>query len=202
MKSSSARLIRMHQCVLLFGVLLFFLITQCSSHCGRTKRVIYFDTESNIDVAIQITVPFGIALPTVKKKKGRQSRRGTSDERKELFKGESGNQTHTPALNRLEEIFSFLEVCSEECRLKLLCEVTAEPEKYFPVGEIFKSQLAVVSGEGQYFQYLLAASQGLRNSSACDTLYGSCPKTAHSYFDMDALNVWKFLAAVFRIRFS
>nr|CAD7405713.1 unnamed protein product [Timema cristinae] len=78
-----------------------------SQRGDREKRFLYLDTTNNIDVSLQITVPFGVALPTVKKT--RRSSRSHLFTSRDL--GDEG-QVYSQQLARLDYYFEYLEEAS------------------------------------------------------------------------------------------
>ncbi|XP_063237709.1 uncharacterized protein LOC134539536 [Bacillus rossius redtenbacheri] len=171
---------------------IFCLLCFTSRGCARTKKLLFLDTSNSIDVSLQVTVPFGIALPTVKK--GRRAPKAgpaVEDDCGEDFQ-------HRLQLDKLDSYFDYLQVDSEECRQKLMCQLSAERQQLFPVADIFLRQL-VPDGAGggcRYGLYLGAAELGAAGGGSCGEAHPSCPLRPGDLLDLDAVHAWRLLASV------
>ncbi|XP_021929875.1 uncharacterized protein LOC110834736 isoform X2 [Zootermopsis nevadensis] len=173
---------------------------------GREGRVIFMNTDQSVDIALQVIVPFGVALPMVKKE-GREGRR----ERTEDKIPDHEHPVYGIRLARLDFYFNQLEIDSEICRRKFLCELAENPEDFSPLSDIFFKQLELWFPEdegGRYSQYVIAAQHGVMSAEndtqtgSCEHHFSSCRSEARKIFDMDAINFWKFLGSAFNFRIS
>nr|CAD7445942.1 unnamed protein product [Timema bartmani] len=103
----------------------------------------------------------------------------------------------------------WFKVETEECREKLVCELSAEPDEFYPIADIFLKQLKIaVSYDDvacRYCRYKTASLFGSghnTSSGGCNDNYQHCKLEATKLFNMDAINFWKFLASIFNFKFS
>ncbi|XP_049779390.1 uncharacterized protein LOC126176283 [Schistocerca cancellata] len=153
----------------------------------RSKRVVYLDTASPIDVALQITVPFGVALPSVRKKHGSE----------EADKAGSGRRSDSAS--PLHQLFALLQVEPDACRLRLLCHLAADPQYYFPVADIFSEQMRKETEA----QYVSAWLQGAATASEpwCASSHPGCATPPDGFLDARVMALWRAASRFVRIRF-
>jgi len=106
---------------------------------------------------------------------------------------------HYTQLTNLDNYFSAIQLHSEICREKILCELSAYPEDYFPASEVFlkelKSPLETKPDESsRFYRYIRASKIGYNsNDGECAQTHKACRVEASKVFNMVALKMWQWL---------
>ncbi|XP_043233333.1 uncharacterized protein LOC122387302, partial [Amphibalanus amphitrite] len=95
------------------------------------------------------------------------------------------------------------------CQQRILCEIAASPEYYFPASEILLAPLdlgagaAMLETNSRLHQLLSASKVGFNNGARqCKKLYHACPVGADDAISRFGLKMWQFLASKLSISFQ
>ena len=122
-----------------------------------------------------------------------------------------------PLLSRLEAYFSMLEIDNVECRWKLVCHASRQPDVYQPLSNLFRRLFERSNKPGaskpinqqryhpalkKFFTYVWADKKGARFESAeqCDAEYGMCPTPVNRLIRMEMIRFWQKLSKRFAIQ--
>ncbi|CAL4150725.1 unnamed protein product, partial [Meganyctiphanes norvegica] len=107
-------------------------------------------------------------------------------------------------LSRLDYLFSNLHLSHEECRRRVLCEVTRDPETYSPLSDMVQGETRVSgdlrelsrellnSAEGaRLLSYIEAARLGEDRRNQCDVYRYRCRTEAREVINTDILPIWR-----------
>ncbi|XP_064119998.1 uncharacterized protein LOC135224680 [Macrobrachium nipponense] len=116
-----------------------------------------------------------------------------------------------PLLSRIDAYFHYLRVHDDECRMRAICQLAQNPQKYSPLSYLVLSALkkseslkrptlynAVVF---RFLRYYWAAERGVSNYR-CDHAYRQCPAGLEDIVDMRVLTFWQNLASLVSIKLS
>ncbi|XP_066973540.1 uncharacterized protein [Macrobrachium rosenbergii] len=116
-----------------------------------------------------------------------------------------------PLLSRVDAYFHYLRVHDDECRMRAICQLAQNPQKYSPLSYLVLSALkkseslqrptfynAVVF---RFLRYYWAAERGVSNYR-CDHAYHQCPAGLEDIVDMRVLTFWQNLASLVSIKLS
>ncbi|XP_050693928.1 uncharacterized protein LOC126984360, partial [Eriocheir sinensis] len=88
------------------------------------------------------------------------------------------------------------------CQERLLCEVSAEPEAFDPIDQIFMKELRMLHGpmdtsqDSFIWRYVKASREGFGAPlRECAVIYSTCPLPAEGILNMPVLKVWQYIAS-------
>ncbi|XP_076049867.1 uncharacterized protein LOC143030590 [Oratosquilla oratoria] len=166
----------------------------------REKRYIFINTQAPITLGFLLNMPISLALPTLANK-------GRSLNDIDMDMDDSPDFLYVePAyqepLSKLEVYFATLEVSSLSCQERLICELTANPEKFSPIGDILIRELRQSNGpvkmspDNLMWRYMAAARHGFASTAEeCGRTFPKCSLGAENIFNMPVLKVWQYLAS-------
>ncbi|CAG0920589.1 unnamed protein product, partial [Notodromas monacha] len=114
-------------------------------------------------------------------------------------------------VNNVRDLFSALSpiisrearmIRTEDCKMRILCELAASPQKFFPVGEIFMREISSLhqvtrtdTKEGRLLNFLNAAEAGFKakNLSQCEATFRNCAIGCSDIFDLRKLRLISLL---------
>lgn len=95
------------------------------------------------------------------------------------------------------------------CQQRILCEIAASPEEYFPASEILLKELDLGAGvtalspASRLAQLLTASKTGFnQGTKQCKKDYLRCPVGADDALSRFGLKVWQYLASKLNITFK
>ncbi|XP_068241708.1 uncharacterized protein [Palaemon carinicauda] len=116
-----------------------------------------------------------------------------------------------PLLSRIDAYFHYLKVQDDDCRMRAICQLAQNPQKYSPLSYLILSALkksesfprptvynAVVF---RFLRYYWAAERGVSDYS-CDHAYHRCPAGLEDIVNMRVLTFWQSLASLVSIKLS
>ncbi|XP_049779145.1 uncharacterized protein LOC126176056 [Schistocerca cancellata] len=107
-------------------------------------------------------------------------------------------------LQKLDFYFEFLKVMSEDCRQRMLCEVSKEPSRFYPLSSVLEDATSF-SGSYQYvtshlinttegarlLSYMEASYRGQDRGRSCAVFQYRCPAATEEMINYDALCLWR-----------
>lgn len=120
-----------------------------------------------------------------------------------------------PLLSRLEAYFTLMKIDNLDCRWKLTCYASQQPDAYQPLSNLLRrlfersSKPEAAKAKQDYhpalkrfFTYVWADKKGSRFKSAqqCDAEYKLCPAPVHRLIRMDMIRFWQKLSKRFAIQ--
>ncbi|XP_050691264.1 uncharacterized protein LOC126982962 isoform X3 [Eriocheir sinensis] len=189
----------------------------------REKRFAYINPDAPVLLAFLLTMPISFAVPTLRPESGRALHdMGLSDvaswgdeeaenTRRRLHpfpEDLAWDPAYEQPLSRLTTYFSHLELPTLPCQERLLCELSAEPEAFNPIGQIFLKELRMLRGpvnttqDSLFWRYMKASREGLSEPlKQCGSTYSTCPLPAERILSMPVLKVWQFIASKVTLQF-
>lgn len=107
-------------------------------------------------------------------------------------------------LQKLDFYFEFLKVMSEDCRQRMLCEVSREPSRFYPLSSVLEDATSF-TGSYQYvtshlinttegarlLSYMEASFRGQDRARSCAVFQYRCPAPTEEMINYDALCLWR-----------
>lgn len=189
------------------------------STAGRQKRFLYFNHETDMTVGLLVGVPISVTLPSLLA--GYSWGRSLQDISLPI---EADEETSDPLFpdqeDKLQTYFRHLQIPEGPCQDRILCEIAASPEEYFPASEILLKEVqpaevrAGVEADGRarsssadsshtrLVRFLKASKIGFnRGRLQCKKHFRKCPVSSEDVFSRAGLKVWQWLASKFNISF-
>jgi len=193
----------------LFTVTLMLLTPSSGNH--RQKRFVYFNHETDMTVGLLVGVPISVTLPSLLP--GRSWGRSLGSGAGAPAIPEDVEAAADPSFPEQEEkvqsYFAHLQIPEGPCQERILCEIAASPEEYFPASEIFLKELDLGAGAtalapNSRLSRLLAASKTGFNQGErqCKKNYITCPVGADDAISRFGLKVWQYLASKLNLSFK
>ncbi|XP_045605546.2 uncharacterized protein [Procambarus clarkii] len=175
-----------------------------TSATERDGRFFFINPGKPTAVTFLLNVPLSLVLPTLAPVNGRSLDAEGRDETPEDL---AWDQAYEYSLKRLLVYFQHLELTTMACQERLICEITADPDGFSPITQIFTKELRLEHGpverteDSLMWRYLTAAREGFTEPiERCAVAYPTCPLSAHSILDTSVLKVWQFLASKLNLR--
>lgn len=167
---------------------------------SRDKRYIFINPDAPITLGFLLNMPISLALPSLAQ--GRSLDLQNLDGDVEHPEDLTWDPAYTEQLGRINVYFAHLELMSLPCQERLICELSATPEKYSPIGEIILKELRQRNGpvkttqDNLMWRYMSAARNGFAATSGdCAHDFNLCPLAADKIFNMPVLKVWQYIAS-------
>ncbi|XP_069188221.1 uncharacterized protein [Procambarus clarkii] len=109
----------------------------------RQKRFMFINPTAPTLMALLLTIPMSILIPTLKPEVGRSFDSLSLNNDEVLPGGLLWEPAYEEPLLRLGLYFDHLELPLMSCRERLLCEMAASPESFVPIGEAFMKELRI-----------------------------------------------------------
>lgn len=116
-----------------------------------------------------------------------------------------------PLVSRVDAYFHYLKVHDDDCRMRAICRLAQEPEKYTPLSHLVLSALKKSESFSRpsvynpvvfrFLRYYWAAERGVANES-CSHAYYRCPADLEDIVNMRVLSFWQNLASFVSIKLS
>ena len=163
-----------------------------------------------------VWVPVSFLLPTFARRRPTYDR-GRSIRTKQSYDPRSSDYTfeshYGPLLSRLDAYFSLMKIDQLDCRWKLVCHVSQQPDVYQPLSNLFGRLFQSASKQQinqqtyhpalkKFFTYVWANKKGSRFKSAdqCDREYQACRPPVDQLIRMDMIRFWQKLSKRFAIQ--
>lgn len=183
------------------SILLSLVLSVCYAN-DREKRYIFVNPDAPITLGFILNMPISLALPTIANKGRSLDLMNKFDKESEFPEDFYIDPNYEEELGRLQVYFSHLEIPTLGCQERLLCEVSAEPDKYSPMSDMVLKELRQRRGElkessaSLMWRYLVASREGfLVSSDKCQETYKNCPVTTSSMLNIPVLRVWQFISS-------
>ncbi|XP_069957507.1 uncharacterized protein [Cherax quadricarinatus] len=176
---------------------------------GRDREERYFFVNPSYPLALTflLFMPLSIALPTLAPVNGRSF--GILKDPEVRAEDLYWDPAYIGSLSRLSTYFDHLELPVLSCQERLICELTADPDTFFPISQIFMKEIRLTKGpvntttDCLMFRYVSAAGAGLISPrEKCASTYPRCQLPAVRVINMAVLRLWQFLSAKFNIHLA
>ncbi|XP_050691278.1 uncharacterized protein LOC126982964 [Eriocheir sinensis] len=184
----------------------------------REKRFLFINPDAPITLGFILNMPISLALPTLAPKSGRALQEvglrgaagGWGDSEAESTRRRlhprpeelAWDPAYEQPLSRLTAYFTHLELPTLPCQERLLCELSAEPEAFDPIDQIFMKELRMLHGpvetseDSLIWRYMKASREGFGAPlRECAVIYSTCPLPAERILNMPVLKVWQYIAS-------
>ncbi|XP_067006750.1 uncharacterized protein [Anabrus simplex] len=109
-------------------------------------------------------------------------------------------------LQKLDFYFAFMKVMSEDCRQRMLCEVSREPSRFYPLSSVLEdvtsfndggtyqyvtSQLINTTEGARLLSYMEASFRGQDRTRTCAVFQYRCPSRTEHMINYEALCLWR-----------
>jgi len=156
-----------------------------------------------------LALPISVLLPTIgfntdfKRRKGRSGREESEAGRQE--------QPAHPLLERIDLLFSSLDLEDEDCKQRAICEIVQNKMIYSPLSELLISIFrksrssfleADVSSSVQWERYFYSSyiGQHSKDKNICEATFSLCPLSAQQLVNVPVLKLWQLAANKISIR--
>ncbi|XP_069957509.1 uncharacterized protein [Cherax quadricarinatus] len=201
----------MTQVMVTVVVMVVVMVMMVSGEMGeRDKRFVFINTAAPITLGFMLNMPFSLILPTIDHSDfdGRSLHLGTLMGEDLMAEDLEWDAAYEDALTRLFLYFDHLQLPVLSCQERLICELTADPDTFLPVSQVFMKELRLVNGpvsmtnDSLMWRYMSAARQGFTSPIGnCSLLYPKCPVRAQDVIDMSVLKVWQYISTKVNIHF-
>lgn len=116
-----------------------------------------------------------------------------------------------PLLSRQDAYFHYLKVHDDDCRMRTVCQLAQNPEKYSPLSYLILSALKKSESFPRptvynpvvfrFLRYYWAAERGVAGEN-CGHIYYKCPADLKDIVNMGVLKFWQNLASYVSIKLS
>ncbi|XP_069957505.1 uncharacterized protein [Cherax quadricarinatus] len=173
---------------------------------SREERYFFTNLKNPIKFCLLLNMPLSLALPTLAPVNGRSLQLSSVVVDKTVPEDLSWDPSYEHSLSRLSLYFDQLQVSAMSCQERLICELTADPDRFSPISQIFMKELrpdygpVKMTDDSLIWRYMSAAHHGFISPTAnCSTYYPTCPLPTDHIIDMDVVKVWKYLSSKMNI---
>ncbi|XP_053651918.2 mucin-2-like [Cherax quadricarinatus] len=144
-----------------------------SSSSTRHKRFFYVNPSAPTLLALLLTVPMSLALPTLLTYKDRSLDTTLIYKDATLPEDLLWDPGYTQPLTRLSFYFNHLDLPLVSCQERFICELAADPSTFSPFDQLFLKELRHVYGpvtsspDSLMWRYMSAARQTYTNLQGC-----------------------------------
>nr|XP_053652006.1 uncharacterized protein LOC128702019 [Cherax quadricarinatus] len=149
-----------------------------------------------------MNIAVSLALPTLAPVNGRSLQVQSSVVRELAPEDLTWDPAYELPLMKLTIYFAHLELPVLSCQERLICELTADPDTFFPISQIFMKELRLINGpvtmksDSLMWKYMTAAREGFTSPiENCARAYASCPVPAERIINMPQLRLWQYFAS-------
>ena len=189
---------------------------------SREPRFVAVPPGAPVTVGLIFGVPISFLVPVVRKRlndfsqigkegdvplppeggeeteSGREGKAQSLNENEALY--DFDDPVHVKELNKLDSYFGFMELESDVCRRRILCEFSADFDEFFPVSDIFLRMLRPKDTIGEdlnnrFWRYLQASKTGFNGGfTKCRSSFKNCPFGARDILELRVLKVIQLLS--------
>jgi len=181
---------------------------QPSFRSSSSSRQIQVTEGGSIRGDLLLALPLSVLLPTIgfntayKRREGRVRRVG----------GEAGTEEAAPPLlQRINFLFSSLDVDDEHCKQRAICEIVQKKLMYSPLSDLLISifrkkrsnflEVGVKSSvEWDRYFYSSFIGQHSKDEKICQETFSTCPLGAEQLVNVPVLKLWQLAADNISIR--
>ncbi|XP_069188496.1 uncharacterized protein [Procambarus clarkii] len=172
----------------------------------RKKRYIFVNRHAPITLDLYVYMPISVALPSLLPVGGRSFSSNNLMEH-DLPEGLVWDPAYQLSLSRLSSYFIHLQLPTLPCQERLICEVTADPETYSPISNMFLKELRLIYGPikssnvSLMWRYVSAARHGFyAPTERCAAAFPTCPLAADRIINMPLLKLWQVASSVLNLQ--
>uniref|UniRef100_T1IIY5 Uncharacterized protein n=1 Tax=Strigamia maritima TaxID=126957 RepID=T1IIY5_STRMM len=165
----------------------------------KARSLIGLTNGGRINIGVQFILPLTVSLPMVSGNVGRKRRSIEGpledDEQYDL------DPWHGPRLRKLDFYFEQLNIDDEACRERLMCEIAAEPDTYYPLSQLLLTKFEddIQTPLQRMRGYETAVLSGGNETNTCAVLYSSCPETPSQLLNLPMIRLWQTIDQFFQI---
>ncbi|CAL8095081.1 unnamed protein product [Orchesella dallaii] len=107
-----------------------------NSHLSREKRFIYLNVDSNMAMALLVSIPLTFVLPSMTNLFNSWRRKRSIEDSSTNSLNIQDNPVVKPDMDKVFSYFQLLDIPEVPCQLRAICEFSADTEKFYPLSDV------------------------------------------------------------------